>query len=114
MGCLQLPLMNEVLRRGAAEKEGDYEPLNTTDAEIAAFVKGLEGDLFSALRKLGQDDVRSQTAGNVIEVVVGKGIIKDPSRSADKGNAESGERPQQENPVKNINRLLFSFSLRSG
>ena len=93
-------MMEEVRRRGAAEKEEDYEPLNTTDEAIAGFVKALRGDLFSYLLELGQDKARNQAAEHLIEVVVGKGIIMEPVRSAEKEDAESGERPPQENSVK--------------
>ena len=72
-------MMDEIRRRGAVEKEEDYEPLNTTDEATAGFVKGLESDLFSILLKLAEDDVRSQAAGKAIEIIVGRGIKKENS-----------------------------------
>ena len=97
-------MLEEVRRRGAAEKEEDYEPLNTTDEAIAAFVKGLDGDLFSMLKELGKN---GQAAETLINVIVGKGIVekKAPAPVSENENAVRGEQPQQtegQSTVKNV------------
>ena len=98
-------MLEEVRRRDAAEKEEDYEPLNTTDEAIAGFVKGLDDDLFFMLRELGKN---GQAAETLINVVVGKGIIekKAPTTLSENGNAvQTEQQPQPEElqgAVKNV------------
>ena len=93
-------MMDEIRRRGAVEKEEDYEPLNTTDEATAGFVKRIEGEQFSSLLKLAQDDARSLAAKKMIELIVGKGILTGSLRSAKKEDADSTERQQPDTSVK--------------